>query len=233
MIKCWPHAAGFIVYREGFKNFGKVFPKLLTDLKELVENGIAMGDELVVNWALYCIAGDNLGSHTIGGFTENFSSSQYFCRYCLISRIEFLVADPNICGLERTPETYRYAIELLETEDALQVQGIKFRSVFNALQNFDVGSPGMSPCLGHDIFEGVLSYDVALYLKYFINKMKWFTYTILNRRIRHFKYKATDTCSQPCEFSPQTLKLSGHAIQNWNFFRLLLIIGDKVPPPPR
>ena len=53
-----------------FKEFGqiKVFSELLTDLKELEEYGITMGDELV-----YCIAGDNLGSHTIGGFTENFS----------------------------------------------------------------------------------------------------------------------------------------------------------------
>jgi len=27
---------------------------------------------------LYCIAGDNLGSHCIGGFTENFSRSRFF-----------------------------------------------------------------------------------------------------------------------------------------------------------
>lgn len=168
---------------KNFKEFGhaKVFSELLTDLKELEGNGIAMGDELAVKGALYCIAGDNLGSHTIGGFTENFSSSQYFCRYCLISRTEFQGADPNICGLERTPETYRSAIEQLETEHAPLVQGIKFRSVFNTLQNYDVCSPGMPPCLGHDIFEGVLSCDVALYLKYFISKKKWFTYTILNR----------------------------------------------------
>lgn len=165
-----------------FKEFGhaKVFSEL-NDLKELEANGIIMGDELVVKGALYCIAGDSLGSHTIGGFTENFSSSEYFCRYCLISRTEFQGADPNICGLERTPETYRTAIEQLETEDAPQVQRIKFRSVFNTLQNFDICSPGMPPCRGHDIFEGVLSYHVALYLKYFINKKKWFTYTILNR----------------------------------------------------
>lgn len=58
-----------------FKNFGhaKVFSEMLTDLKELEENGITIGDELVVKGALYCIAGDNLGSHTIGVFTENFS----------------------------------------------------------------------------------------------------------------------------------------------------------------
>lgn len=50
----------------------------------------------------------------------------------------------------------------------------------------------MPPCLGHDIFEGVLSFDVVFCLKYSISKMKWFTYTVLNRRIKQFKYKATD-----------------------------------------
>lgn len=79
-----------------FKEFGhaKVFSELLADLKLLGENGITMEDESVVKGALYCIAGDNLGSHCIGGFTENFSSSTYFCRYCLITRTEFQGANP-------------------------------------------------------------------------------------------------------------------------------------------
>lgn len=142
---------------------------------------------------------------------------------------EFQGADPNICGLERTPETCSSAIKHLEKGDTAQVHGTKFKSVFNTLQIFDVCSPGMPPCLGHDIFEGVLSFDVALYLKYFVNKMKWFTYTVFKRQIKQFKYKAKDACSKPCEISPQTLKLGSHAVQNWNCFQLLpLIIGDKV-----
>lgn len=78
-----------------FKDFGhaKVFSELITDLKKVEENGLTMENELVVKGALFCIVGDNLGSHTIGGFTENFSSSEYFCRYCLISRTEFQGAD--------------------------------------------------------------------------------------------------------------------------------------------
>lgn len=60
-----------------FKEFGhaKVFSELLTDLKELEENEIVPLDETVVKGALYCIAGDNLGSHYICGFSENFSPS--------------------------------------------------------------------------------------------------------------------------------------------------------------
>lgn len=77
-----------------------------------------------------------------------------------------------------------------------------------------------------------MSYDVALYLKYFIKKKQWFTYSILNWRIKQFKYKGTDALTKPCAVNSQVPKLSGQAIQNWNFLRLLpVLIGDKVQNP--
>ena len=36
------------------------------------------------------VAGDNLGSHSTGGFTENFSKSRFFCRFCTVGRSTFL-----------------------------------------------------------------------------------------------------------------------------------------------
>ncbi|XP_028817922.1 uncharacterized protein LOC114769244 isoform X4 [Denticeps clupeoides] len=118
----------FLCREKDFKEFGhnKVFSELLADLRVLEEKGITIVDKSVVKGALYCIAGDNLGSHCIGGFTENFSSSEYLCRYCLLTRTEFQGADPAICGPQRTPETYRSATEQLETENVSEVQGIKF-----------------------------------------------------------------------------------------------------------
>lgn len=60
-----------------FKRFGcaKVFSEMLEDLKDLEENGINVGGGMI-KAGLFCIAGDNLGSHSIGGFTENVSRSQ-------------------------------------------------------------------------------------------------------------------------------------------------------------
>ncbi|XP_023184309.1 uncharacterized protein LOC111606963 [Xiphophorus maculatus] len=51
-----------------FKEFGhsKVLSELLEDLRLLEENGIVMVDETVVKGTVFCIAGDNLGSHCIG-----------------------------------------------------------------------------------------------------------------------------------------------------------------------
>ncbi len=50
--------------------------------------------------------------------------------------------------------------------------GIKFDSIFNELTYFHVCEPGLPPCLGHDLFEGIVSTDLALYRKHLISKEK-------------------------------------------------------------
>ena len=192
-----------------FKHFGpdKIFSELLQDLKELERDGMTVSGE-TVKAALCCIAGDNLGSHSIGGFPENFSTSKYFCRYCEITRHEFNY-DPNVCGPQRNPENYEAALGHLQAEGIQEVKGIKVNSVFNNLESFHVCWPGLPPCLGHDLFEGVLSYDVALFLKDFIKTKKWFTHSLLNRRIKQFKYKGSDALTKPCCVNSDASKLSG------------------------
>ncbi len=74
-----------------------------------------------------------------------------------------------------------------------------------------------------------MSYDLTLYLKNIIKKKKWFTYSLLNRRIKQLKYKGSEALTKPCAVNPYSGKLSGQAIQNWNLLRLLpVLIGDKV-----
>lgn len=105
------------------KQFGcaKVFSEMLEDLKDLEENGISVGNK-TIKGALYCIAGDNLGSHGIGGFSENFSSSKYFCRYCEITRSEFENNDPNVCGPQRTPEMHNSVVNDIASGDGVGLQ---------------------------------------------------------------------------------------------------------------
>lgn len=69
-------------------------------------------------------------------------------------------------------------------------------------------------------------------MKYFIKKKKWLTFTLLNRRIKQFKYKGSDALTKPSAVNSEASKLSGQAIQNWHFLRLLpVLIGDKVQNP--
>lgn len=59
-----------------------------------------------------------LGSHSIGGFTENFRHSEYFCRYCEITKSEFQNDDPNVCGPQHTPERYDSAVQAEDVKAA-------------------------------------------------------------------------------------------------------------------
>jgi len=58
----------------------QVFTPLLSDQGH---GGIVLENGETVRGTVIAIAGDNLGSHSIWGFTENFSKSRHFWCYCL------------------------------------------------------------------------------------------------------------------------------------------------------
>jgi hypothetical protein len=210
------------------KYFGQdaIFGPLIKDLKDLETSGIQLGEQNV-RGTLCCITGDNLGSHCIGGFTENFSTVNHMCRYCLIEKSSFL-EDPCQVGPRRAIEKYREDINSL-TEELNNSRGVKFDSKFNDLSYFHVCQPGLPPCLGHDLFEGIVNYDVAIFLQNLIKVKKWLTYEDINRRISGFKYLGADASSQPCVVNCQGTKLGGQAAENWCLIRLLpVIIHEKV-----
>jgi len=113
----------------------------------------------------------------------------------------------------------------LEAEPDTETFGIKFQSVFNDFRNYHVCNPGLPPCLGHDLFEGVVSRDVALIIKHFVKNEKYFTYEQLNRLITRFKYLGSDAENKPCELKDNADKIGGHAVQNWYFLRLFATFG--------
>lgn len=104
--------------------------------------------------------------------------------------------------------------------------------MFNKLSFFHVCKPGLPPCIGHDLFEGIVASDLALYIQHLVKVNKEFTYLELNRRINQFKYQGNDANDRPCEVSPGSDKLGGHAVQNWCLLRMLpVLIGEKIKSP--
>lgn len=167
------------------KYFGmdKIFNKLVSDLCELEERGISFNGK-IYKGTVACIMGDNLGSHMIGGFTENFSTAQYFCRYCLATKSEFQ-SNPLIVFTHRNPADHNETVRFLESNNEVHTHhGVKCDSVFNKLSNFHVCQPGLPACLAHALFEGVVDYDLALFLQFLIRTQKWFSYEVLNERIK-------------------------------------------------
>ena len=181
----------------------KIFAQLISDLQYREQSGIDVGLPEKVKAGVVCITGDNLGSHCIGGFVENFSSANYICRYCLISSHD--MRTNNILAVnfqQRTPSNYQESVALVEaSENMLNHNGIKFNSVFNSLSTFHVCSPGLPPCLGHDLFEGVVKHDVKLILDKLIKEEHFFSYKAFNLALKKFPFKGSALNSKPSSVS--------------------------------
>ncbi|XP_031780303.1 uncharacterized protein LOC100679989 isoform X1 [Nasonia vitripennis] len=204
----------------------KVYGKIVEDLKIIETTGIEVGEKLLKG-SLVHICGDNLGSHSLGGFTENFSRAKYICRFCNVERTELeMVHGVTKTSDWRTVASYANALE--QKGNSNDFEGIKFDSVFNQLQYYHVCSPGLPPCIGHDLFEGIITYDLRLFIDYLIQQ-KWFTLQQLNSRIDKFPYSIEDRQDKPCTLSLNSEKITGGAVQIWNFLYILpLLIEDKI-----
>lgn len=105
-------------------------------------------------------------------------------------------------------------------------QGIKSNSVLNKLTHFHVCAPGLPPCLAHDLFEGIVDYDLAMYLQFLVKTRKWFSYDVLNSRIVTFKGESKNKANV---LPTSGTKLGGHAAQNWWLLRHLpILLDDRV-----
>lgn len=104
---------------------------------------------------------------------------------------------------------------------------MNFDCIFNSPKYFHVAQPGLPPCIGHDLFEGVIAVDLAIFLAHFVKK--WFSYTQVNRIIAQFKYLGSDAGSAPSQICKKGSKLAGQAAEIWCLLRYLPVItGDQV-----
>lgn len=223
--------------REKWFDHDKVFGPIVEDLKKLEEHGVEIEPGKKIKGGLVCICGDNLGSHGIGGFQESFSKKvEYFCRYCEVKNSEFPSKDEKDefpkYNVLRTPKSYDSAIKNLENskKKVTNVKGIKRNSIFNSLQSFHVCKPGLPPCCGHDVMEGVLAYDIMLIIKELVEK-KFFNYNKLNQAIENFPFILEDGRNRPKpKISSSNDHVVGSAWEIRTLIRFLPLIIFKINP---
>lgn len=213
--------------------YGPIVQPLLRDLQLLEKEGIYI-DRLgtSVRGTVLYISSDNLGAHSFAGFQESFNVDK-FCRFCLASR-----KDIQTCSVRsgsfvlRTIESHNLNLsELKENTNLKSVNGVKRECVLNELQYFHCIT-GFPPDFLHDLFEGIVPFELCLCLKKFIDR-KYFTLDNLNTAIQYFPYKYSDKTNCPQKISVNfhlSGTIGGNGHENWTLLRLLpLIIGDDVP----
>jgi len=129
-------------------------------------------------------------------------------------------------GPLRTTESYARCVEQLGAHPE-GVKGIVASSPLLEAPSYHVVD-GTPPCVDHDLFEGVVPYDVILVLRHF--KLRYgLGDTMINRRLKAFKFLGREGRDMPPPVSLTATKLKGHAVQNAVFLYVLpLLINDKI-----
>ena len=184
-------AAYFKTYRT------QILGHVVRDLKELEEGGISVRrDNRVLR--LYSrvafVTADNLGVHSIAGFTECFRGTQFICRYCHATtkdiQSKFSVTDFNL----RTKEEYDKCVaELKEARFSPRKCtefGIKCPCELTVFDQFHPVE-SFPPDISHDVFEGAAPKVISCVLGALIDE-KAITLDEINNSIVNFAYSGRD-----------------------------------------
>ncbi|CAF4255840.1 unnamed protein product [Adineta steineri] len=133
----------------------KFFEPIIKDLNHLQTTGLVVQTfSGQLHFAFSLFAADNLASHEIGGFQQNFNSGQ-FCRLCHISYKFRLIPLTEISFLPRTVTTHdayiRQAVNLFNTRP---VAGVVGESPLSRLIAFHA-IKSLPDDLMHDYAEGI------------------------------------------------------------------------------
>lgn len=84
--------------------------ELIQDLCHLETEGITVtqgGRRYKFSGNISYIAGDSLGSHSVGGFMEGFNANR-FCRFCTCSSSQLKEPIHRVSYTEKTKEGYKF-----------------------------------------------------------------------------------------------------------------------------
>lgn len=193
-----------LFYSSDLKQFGtkKIFEKILFELNMLANEGLEIevnNEKQRVYFLLALIVGDNLGLHSILGFTESFSAS-FPCRFCYIPKKLQESETTLISNLIRTKISYERDVKIIQN---VTQTGIREECVFNNVLAFHV-TENFSADIMHDLFEGVCNWEMALILNYLIYVDKIFTLECLNKHIEFFNFGSE--FSRPPLIMPEHIK---------------------------
>lgn len=204
-----------------------IFSNIVSQINDLETNGLIINvnnKQETIYFALIGIIGDNLGLHTIFGFSKSFNS-QYSCRVCLADKTTLQTQILEQAEILRTK--FNYA-----TDCTTKMHGIQEECFFNTISSFHV-IENICFDVMHDIFEGICRYEIAKILNNVINIKKLFSLDTLNYRLRYFDYPIGNNENIPLSIINSSLRnecLLISASEMCTLVKFLgLLIGDLIP----
>ncbi|XP_008189915.1 uncharacterized protein LOC103311882 [Acyrthosiphon pisum] len=201
---------------------------LMDELNFLQETGIEISTpdyEGKLYFELGLILGDNLGLHSITGFTESFSSN-FPCRMCTMRKEDMWVQCYEDESLLRHTDQYYAQLSLND----VSATGVREECIWFSVNNFNLFDQ-LGVDVMHDMLEGCSKYIMSFILKYYIKELKLFTLQVLNDRLFCFDYGPEN--NKPCALTEDYIiqgNIRQSASEMLTFVRYFgLLVGDFVP----
>ncbi|XP_071845762.1 uncharacterized protein [Apostichopus japonicus] len=190
--------------RHGMKN---ILQDFISTVNELSSIGVELhiGDvKKVFKGALVALIADTPAANLMGGFKEGVGFANQPCRTCHVSRDELKQKlKVEQCQLRALPDHIMKCTLLFEqplTKAARKEWstrwGITRKSILLDINNFDVCN-----CLLHDpmhvLLEGVVPYEMALFIYYSVDLKAFFTLSWLNNQLATFPYSYLEMKDKP------------------------------------
>ena len=167
------------------------------DLKSLMTDKFEF-KEIKFSCGLLAFLGDNLGSHTIGGFKESFSFAYCICRTCLATKEHSRTAFIASRFEARMPDKHKEHFQQIAGPSGNEMSvlsGVNRKTILESLPHFSVVT-SMPHDIMHDLLEGVLAYEIKALLLYCIDR-KYFSLSLLNERMKRFDYGYSENLNKP------------------------------------
>ncbi|XP_070410625.1 uncharacterized protein [Nothobranchius furzeri] len=225
---------GVLCKSNDVKTYGykKILEPLLHDLLTLEEHGVYVSKlGTFVKGTVHSVIADNLGAHALAGFIESFSG-HYICRFCTAQKEEIQSTDVYSGAFTlRTKEIHEAHLKTAQDTETSCFGVKRACPLTEHLNHFHVNT-GYPPDIVHDLFEGIVPFELAVCLNILISK-KYFTLEFLNTCILKFPLKWSDKKNRP-HLIPHTYSsrktVGGNAHENWCLIRFLpFLIGDIIP----
>ncbi|KAJ1521808.1 hypothetical protein ONE63_003443 [Megalurothrips usitatus] len=221
------------------KKFGNrmAFACSINEIKFLEESGVLVNvDGRVLNVYFCCslIIADNLRYNVILGFVPVFTGN-FYCRICKLHR-SVMQHQCTAVPVNKLRNIVNYDQDVAQ-HDSYNT-GVVEECVWNEMPSFHCTVNSNCDVM-HDIFEGMLKYDVCQILFYLISVRNYFDVELLKERIEGFDYGPNDKGNKP-----PTTNLTLSCLQNcsWNLYASEMlcctrylgeIVGDLVPEKNR
>lgn len=186
-----------------------------------MEQGVFVGEKFI-KMGIVAHIGDNLESHTVGGFSACFSSKD-ICRACHLQHHEL----PSITGIPMAPrwtqdeydQAVRNHLERQPNDRTPSEFGVSRSCVFNELESFK--SVGQFPFDSmHDFLEKIAAFDIQAGLLTLVAQRK-FTLEEYNELLKNVQLKDYEVGDRPPPVKPHTDRLQGKALAVSLHIRLL------------